>query len=113
MSSKPQDPIESFFDSSPEESEKYQILKTFYDENGIEMKTDLKNREVDAIVKTEFFEGILLEEFGLAMDLKSLTKAYKTHLVSRDRQGREEAMRVLASDADKQKTLMQKLLGEK
>lgn len=111
--SKQPDPIESFFDSSPEESERYQILKTFYEELGIEMKTDLKNREIDAIVKTEYFQDILETEFGLKMELKDLTKQYKTHLVSRDRKGRDEAMRVLASEADKQKTLMQKILGEK
>ena len=49
------DVLEQIFDTSAEESEKYQILKTFYESIGIEMKTDLKNREVDAIVKTEFF----------------------------------------------------------
>jgi len=108
-----ENPLNQFFDTSAEESEKYQVLKGFYDEIGIELKTDLRNSEIDAIIKTEFFEDILKDEFGLMIDLKGFTKQYKTHLVSRDRKGREEAMKVLSSDNDKEKTIIQKLLGEK
>jgi hypothetical protein len=80
------------------------------------MKTDLKNREIDSVVKTEYLDAILKEEFGLDMKLTSLlklTKQYKTHLVSRDRKGRDEAMKVLSSDDTKERGLIQKILGEK
>lgn len=103
--------LEHIFDTAGEESERYAVLRTFYEQAGIEQKTDLKNREINSVVITELLEDIISENFGFRPPLKDYTKNIKLHLVSRDRKGREEAMDVLKSETEKKVGLLQKLMG--
>ena len=104
--------LENIFDTTGEESERYSVLRTFFEEQGIEMKTDLRTSEINSIVITELLDQLLTQQFGVVMDLKAYTKSIKLHLVSRDRKGRTEAMDVLKSEGEKQKGLLQKLMGQ-
>jgi len=104
--------LENIFDTSGEESERYSVLRTFFEENGISMKTDLKNGEINSVVITEMLQDLVKREFGLVVPLKDYTRSLKVHLISRERKGREEAMEVLRSDAEKQRSILQKLMGQ-
>ena len=104
--------LDNIFSTASEESERFSVLRTFFEERGIAMKTDLSTGEIKSIVVTELLTDILQSEFGLFMPLKEYTRNIKVHLVSRNRKGREEAMEVLRADSEKQKSLLQKLMGQ-
>ena len=94
-----------------EESEKYAVLRTLYEKENIEFKSDLSDRQIKAIVIVEEIDKILKTYYKIDVKLKDITHAVKTHNVSRKRLGRAEAVDVLKGEDKEKKGLLQRLAG--
>lgn len=94
-----------------EESEKYAVLRTFYEKANIEFKSDLSDRQIKAIVIVEEIDEILKRYYRIDMGLKNITHSVKTHNVSRKRLGRTEGVDVLKGEDRDKKGLLQRLAG--
>lgn len=94
------------------ESEKYSVLRTFYEQKGINFKTELSDEEIRAITLTEFLDDLLKRDYGVDLRLKDITRLAKEHKVSRKRMGREEAIRaIIGGEEEEKKNLIKRLLG--
>ena len=94
------------------ESEKYSVLRTFYETKGINFKTDLSDVEIRAITLTDILDEILEKDYGIKLNLKKITGLAKELKVSRDRKGREEAIRaIIGEEKEEKKNLIKRLLG--
>ncbi len=95
-----------------EEAEKYQVLRTFFESENIEFKTDLSLEEIDAIVATEFINDYIKNNWGIDLKLDEITKAKKKHKVSHNREGRKEAFKALQTkEEEEDKSKLKKALG--
>ncbi len=95
-----------------EETEKYQVLRTFFESENIEFKTDLSLDEIDAIVATEFINDYIKKNWKINLNLDKLTNAKKKHKVSHNRKGREEAFKALTvKEENEDKSKIKKALG--
>jgi len=96
------------------EAERYTALKEFYTDKGLNFKTDLTDKEIEAILMLEFVETYIKEEWNIEVDFSKITKLFKQLKVSRNRLGRVEAITVLREQAmneEKTKSRIQKVLG--
>lgn len=95
-----------------EETEKYQVLKWLFDISEVDTKTGLTEREISAIVKMEFINTRVKEDWGIDLKLDNITRSKKTHNISLDREGRKEAFKALTSEKeDDEKGKFRKALG--
>lgn len=93
-----------------------QALTDFYQNNdNIQFKTDLSSSKIDKVLKIEFLNHIIKQEFDIDLNLKSqLTEPYKEHLVSHKRKGRIEffdAVKALLALEQKKEGGLKKMLG--
>lgn len=97
------------------ERERFTALKEFYTDKDINYKTDLTDKEIEAIMMLEFVESYVEEEWNIKLDLTSITLLFKQLKVSRNRLGRTEAITVLREQAEHEmkqnKSLLQKITG--
>jgi len=95
------------------ESEKYSVLRTFYESKGINFKTDLTDNEIRAITLMDMMDIIVDKEYGVKLNLKLFTGLVKELKVSRERKGRDEAVRAIIGDnKEEKKNIIKRLFGE-
>ena len=95
-----------------EESERFAVLKTFFEPEGINFKTDLGDESIKAISIVEFIDSVIEDEFKVKLDLKGITDLFKQLRVSRKREGRKEGIRgLIGKEEEDEKGILRKALG--
>lgn len=99
---------EPVFDSPYDEMNTNQILASMkelilimYNNLDIELKTDLSEEQIQAIIQIEYDNKFIKEKWGIDLGLDIFTKDVKRHYVSVNRKGRGEFVEAIKSIFDR------------
>jgi uncharacterized hydantoinase/oxoprolinase family protein len=91
---------DSMFQGFKQEDEGISTLRKFYEDENIEQKTELTKEEIGCILEAEKVNSYFKAKWGVDLGYDVITKAFKVHMVSNKRQGRNEAMEVLKAQRE-------------
>ena len=95
------------------ETERIKALLSFYvSDDNINLKTDVNSNDIKDISRIEYMNTYFKERLHIDLKLDKILKITKELRISKDRLGREEAVKVLSSVVpDKHQTSLDKLLN--
>lgn len=89
--------LSSIFGGSGERSERLKAIQEFYTSKGINLKTDLSNKHIEAIVQIDLINTYLNDTWDINLQLDKATTLFKELRVSKDRKGRKEYVESMKS----------------
>lgn len=88
--------LADLFQSSVEDNEqRLKAIEKFYDVEGINLKTDLNNQHIEALVQIDFIQKLAKDEWKCDLGMNNITDLFKELRVSHDRKGRKEGVEML------------------
>jgi hypothetical protein len=88
--------LSDLFQQGIEDSEqRLKAIEKFYDVEGINLKTDLNNHHIEALVQIDFIQKLAKDEWKCDLGLNDVTDLFKELRVSHERKGRKEGVEML------------------
>jgi hypothetical protein len=107
--------LQDIFGSTTEEKElKLEALRDFYSSDNLDLKTDLNNEHIEAIVQIDLIQKYVKDEWDIDLKLNDATDLFKRLRVSHNRKGRTEfveALKTFVMDTLGDKSTIRKVMG--